>query len=165
MDKVAVIDFGGQYAHLIANRVRRLKVFAEVVSPTASLSSLSEFSGLIYSGGPASVYSPDQPEFNEELLKAEQPVLGICYGHQLICLKHCGEVTRGKVHEFGASSLHPDLSHPLFKGLSDKTRVWMSHGDEVAALPEGFTGIGSTEDCRNAAAANEDKSGEYGRHY
>jgi GMP synthase (glutamine-hydrolysing) len=161
MDKIAVIDFGGQYAHLIANRVRRLKVFAEVISPTSPLSSLTPYRGLIFSGGPSSVYSPDQPEFNPEILKAEIPVLGICYGHQLICLNNGGKVSRGKVHEFGASTLQADLSHPLFQGLSEETRVWMSHGDEVAVLSDGFRPIGKTDDCRYAAVA-DDETRTYG---
>jgi GMP synthase (glutamine-hydrolysing) len=154
MDKIAVIDFGGQYAHLIANRIRRLKVFSEILPPTTPVSEL-DHKGLIFSGGPSSVYAPDQPKFNPGLLNSGVPLLGICYGHQLICLHSRSQVTRGKVHEFGASLLKADISHPLFQGRPEQTRVWMSHGDEVTRLPEDFYRIGTTSDCTYAAVAND----------
>ncbi|MBF0432171.1 MAG: glutamine-hydrolyzing GMP synthase [Fibrobacteria bacterium] len=156
MEKIAVIDFGGQYAHLIANRIRRLGVYSEVIPPTSSLEDTEQFSGLVFSGGPASVYASDIPEFNAELISAVMPILGICYGHQLICRHLAGEVTRGKVHEFGPSTFTADTTHPLLKDVSPNSKVWMSHGDEVSQLPEDFTSIGSTSDCRNAAVACDD---------
>ena len=84
VDTIAVLDFGGQYAHLIANRIRRLGVFTEIHSPTASAKELEGVKGIVYSGGPSSVYEKDAPAFNPEILSIPVPKLGICYGHQLI---------------------------------------------------------------------------------
>ena len=100
MQKIGVLDFGGQYAHLIANRVRRLGVYAEIVRPTAQLSELKDYSGLIFSGGPHSVYADNAPAFNADILNFEKPILGICYGHQIICHTLGGEVKPGDVKEY-----------------------------------------------------------------
>jgi GMP synthase (glutamine-hydrolysing) len=158
MNKVAIIDFGGQYAHLIANRVRRLGVYSEVFHGDVEVSELKEASGIIFSGGPSSVYAENPPPFNEALLECTVPILGICYGHQLLCLKSGGEVARGKVQEYGPADLIPSSSlSPLFKGIPQNSSVWMSHGDSVRVLPEGFETIGSTAHCTQAAVACETK--------
>ena len=99
MDTIAVLDFGGQYAHLIANRVRRLGVFTEIHSPNAPVSELEGVKGIIYSGGPSSVYAADAPEYNPEILSLPVPKLGICYGHQLLAFQQGGKVQPGKVKE------------------------------------------------------------------
>src|SRR5687767_12041931 len=147
MEKIAVLDFGGQYTHLIARRIRALGVYSEVLPPHSPLTALQGAVGVIFSGGPASVYAEDAPEFNPELLRAGVPILGLCYGHQLISLHKRGEVKRGLVHEFGPARFRPEPGHPLFADMSGDSVVWMSHGDEVVKLPEGFRRIGSTKNC------------------
>lgn len=157
MEKIGVVDFGGQYTHLIARRVRQLGVYSEVIAPSAGKAAVAGFKGIIFSGGPSSVYDAEAPDVNPELLAAGLPILGLCYGHQLVSQRSGGEVKRGKVHEFGPSEFHPDHSSPLFTGLSASSTVWMSHGDEVAKLPPGFHRIGYTADCDLAAVANDAK--------
>ncbi len=151
---IAVLDFGGQYAHLIANRIRRLRVYSEVFLPTVDTSELDGFSGLILSGGPASVYDPDQPAFNSAHLSSGLPVLGLCYGHQLVCRELGGEVARGDVREYGSAELRIRSKAGLFAGMASSQVVWMSHGDVASRLPEGFEVLGSTEDCPTAAVGD-----------
>ena len=148
---VVVIDFGGQYAHLIANRVRRLRVYAEIRSPEAKIHEIRGAQGLILSGGPASVYDPDRPFFSSELLRMGLPVLGLCYGHQLICQTFGGEVKPGSIKEYGTAELAVQSKAGPLRGLKDVEQVWMSHGDSVARLPSGFKVLGSTPDCPVAA--------------
>jgi len=148
---IVVLDFGGQYAHLIANRIRRLRVHAEIRSPAAAVADLQDADGLILSGGPASVYDPQAPAYNPEILAMGKPMLGLCYGHQLLC--HClgGQVKRGATHEFGAAYLHVQKAEGVLAGLDARERVWMSHRDHVAALPPGFAVLGATVNCPVAA--------------
>jgi GMP synthase (glutamine-hydrolysing) len=155
MEKIGVVDFGGQYTHLIARRIRQLGVYSEVLSPRDGKDKLAGFKALIFSGGPSSVYDADAPQANPDLLASGLPVLGLCYGHQLVSRALGGEVKRGKVHEFGPAGFHPDRSHPLFHGMSESSTVWMSHGDEVVKLPSGFHRVGYTEDCDLAAVADD----------
>jgi GMP synthase (glutamine-hydrolysing) len=152
---IAVIDFGGQYAHLIANRLRRLHVYAETHSPLVSLADLAGVDGIILSGGPASVYDEDAPAFNADILALGKPILGLCYGHQLICQHLGGRIEPGDTSEFGAAHLNVCKSEGLFKGLDARELVWMSHRDSVAALPPGFAVMGHTEDCPVAAMGDE----------
>lgn len=151
---IVVLDFGGQYAHLIANRIRRLKVYSEIKSPDASVEELRSAKGIILSGGPASVHDPDQPPYNPRLFELGIPVLGLCYGHQLMCRHLGGTVTRGALREYGAARLHILSHRDLFRGLGPEEDVWMSHGDSVEALPEGFERLGYTEDCPAAAVGD-----------
>ena len=154
VDTIAVLDFGGQYAHLIANRVRRLGVFTEIHSPAAPVSELEGVKGIIYSGGPSSVYAADAPEYNPEILNLPVPKLGICYGHQLIAQQLGGHVEPGKVKEYGIADLIVgDEKCPLLKGLPKASPMWMSHGDQVTKLPEGYKIVASTKDCEIAAVA------------
>lgn len=158
-DTIAVLDFGGQYAHLIANRVRRLGVFTEIHSPAAPAKELEGVKGIIYSGGPASVYAADAPEYNPEILKLPVPKLGICYGHQLIATQLGGHVEPGKVKEYGIADLQvKDSACALLKGLPAESPMWMSHGDMVSKLPEGYRVIATTKDCATAAVACESKN-------
>jgi GMP synthase (glutamine-hydrolysing) len=157
MEKIGVVDFGGQYTHLIARRIRQLGVYSEVLSPRDGKAQLKDIKALIFSGGPSSVYDAEAPSANPELLASGLPVLGLCYGHQLVSRSLGGEVKRGKVHEFGPAEFHPDPSSPLFAGLSPSSIVWMSHGDEVVKLPPGFHRVGYTNDCDLAAVGNDDK--------
>ncbi len=156
IQKIAVLDFGGQYSHLIANRIRRLGVYSEIVDPESSVDNLKPFSGIIFSGGPHSVYANTAPSFNREILSINKPILGICYGHQLISYSLGGEVHSGSVREFGRAEITVEES-PIFKSIEKKSVVWMSHGDEVAKLPEGFKVIASTKDCPVAAVENSEK--------
>ena len=152
---IAVLDFGGQYAHLIANRIRRLRVYSEVFPPTADTSEIEGFSGLILSGGPASVYDPDQPAFNSAHLRCGLPVLGLCYGHQLVCQELGGEVARRDIREYGSAELRIRSRSGLFAGMDASQVVWMSHGDSASRLPEGFEVLGTTEDCATAAVGDQ----------
>ncbi len=157
MEKLAVVDFGGQYTHLIARRIRQLGVYSEVVPAQIKPEELKECKGIILSGGPSSVYDEGAPGCDPTLLRAGFPILGLCYGHQLLSRSLGGEVKRGQVHEFGPALLRPNPGHPLFRDISPETEVWMSHGDEVARLPKGFHDIGSTPDCAHAAVADDTK--------
>ena len=148
---IVVLDFGGQYAHLIANRIRRLRVHAEIRSPATAVADLQDADGLILSGGPASVYDPQAPAYNPEILAMGKPMLGLCYGHQLLCHRLGGQVERGATHEFGAAYLHVQKAEGVLAGLDARERVWMSHRDHVAALPPGFAVLGATENCPVAA--------------
>ncbi len=156
--KIIILDFGGQYAHLIANRMRRLGVFTEIHSPTASVEELAGAKGIVYSGGPASVYAENAPEYNPEILNIPVPKLGICYGHQLIAQQLGGMVRPGEVKEYGIANLQlKEASHPLLKNIPTSSPMWMSHGDKVEKLPEGYRIIASTKDCEIAAVANDER--------
>jgi len=157
MDKIVILDFGGQYAHLIANRIRRLGVYAELRHPTDKYLNAPDIKGIILSGGPASVYDQNQPRYNTKIFRVKVPLLGLCYGHQLICQQLGGEVKPGKVREYGMARLRIGRQDALFKGLYKTESVWMSHGDSVKYLPDGFRIIGSTEHCPVAAMAHPQK--------
>ena len=154
---IVVLDFGGQYAHLIANRIRRLRVHAEIRSPATAVADLQDADGLILSGGPASVYDPEAPAYNPDILAMGKPMLGLCYGHQLLCHRLGGQVEMGATHEFGAAYLHVHKAEGVLAGLDVLERVWMSHRDHVAALPPGFAVLGATEDCPVAAMGDAER--------
>ena len=154
---IVVLDFGGQYAHLIANRIRRLRVHAEIRSPETAVADLQDADGLILSGGPASVYDPEAPAYNPDILAMGKPMLGLCYGHQLLCHRLGGQVEMGETHEFGAAYLHVDKAEGVLAGLDVREQVWMSHRDHVAALPPGFAVLGATEDCPVAAMGDAER--------
>ena len=154
---IVVLDFGGQYAHLIANRIRRLRVHAEIRSPETAVADLQDADGLILSGGPASVYDTEAPAYNPEILAMGKPMLGLCYGHQLLCHRLGGQVEMGTTHEFGAAYLHVAKAEGVLAGLDARERVWMSHRDHVAALPPGFAVLGATEDCPVAAMGDAER--------
>lgn len=155
--KIAVIDFGGQYAHLIASRVRRLGAYTEIVSNEESIEKYKEYSGIILSGGPSSVYETDAPLLPDAFFELNNPILGICYGHQLLMQKLGGEVISSNSKEYGPASLHliKNETSLLTAGVNDQTIVWMSHGDEVTKLPKGFTVKGESDHCRYAFVSNE----------
>lgn len=157
-EKIIVLDFGGQYAHLIANRVRRLGVFTEICSPAADVKELVGAKGIIYSGGPSSVYAEDAPAYNPEILNIPVPKLGICYGHQLMASQLGGSVRPGKVKEYGIADLVlTEPQHPLLKNIPVSSPMWMSHGDAVEKLPDGYKIIASTKDCPIAAVALDER--------
>lgn len=151
MEAVAIVDFGGQYAHLIGNRVRRLNVYSEVVSPSTPLANLSKYKGIILSGGPQSVYETAAPTIDRRVFSFGIPVLGLCYGHQLVAHLLGGKVLPGKTKEYGLAKLTVLKKIGIFEGIHDHTQVWMSHGDTVEKLPPNFLQLGKTQDCEFAA--------------
>ncbi|MCZ8342814.1 MAG: glutamine-hydrolyzing GMP synthase [Leptospira sp.] len=154
--KIAVVDFGGQYAHLIASRIRRLGAYTEILSNDEPISTYESFAGIILSGGPSSVYEPNAPKLPNEFFQIKAPILGICYGHQLLMLALGGDVKSSHSKEYGPAVLQiQNQGHSLSKSLSLQTKVWMSHGDEVVSLPKGFDIVGSSENCKYAFVANE----------
>lgn len=157
IDKVAVLDFGGQYAHLIANRIRRLGVYSEIVSNEITADALAEYKAVILSGSPHSVLNENSPGFDISILDLGIPVLGLCYGHQLIARSLGGKVCRGTAREYGKANLSIKVPCELFKDISGDQQVWMSHGDAVENLPCGFEVLGSTSDCVCAAVGNVQK--------
>jgi len=150
-DTILVIDFGSQYTHLIANRIRRLKVYSEICSPLVSLDTLQNAKGIILSGGPSSVYDPSAPKYNQDIFKINKPLLGLCYGYQLMTEYYGGTVSKGVTREYGSAEIEISNKDNLFKGLSQNEKVWMSHGDLVENIPEGFINLAFTRDCPHAA--------------
>lgn len=157
--KIVVLDFGSQYAHLIAKRFRMLGYYSEIALPSTDLDVFENCKGIIFSGGPSSVYEENIPEFNEKILELDLPILGLCYGHQLISKCYGGNVGKAEVGEFGFAELHlnPEVKSPLFEGIEPVQQVWMSHQDGVLSLGEGFEVVGSTKDCPYAALQNLSK--------
>ncbi|HEY8343059.1 MAG TPA: glutamine-hydrolyzing GMP synthase [Calditerricola sp.] len=137
---VVVLDFGGQYNQLIARRIRELGVYSELVSYRTPVSHLAALrpKGIVFSGGPASVYEPDAPRVDPAIYALGVPILGICYGMQLMTHQLGGAVARAEVREYGKAVIQVDTASPLFRGLDAEQVVWMSHSDRVTALPEGF---------------------------
>ncbi len=157
MDKIAVLDFGGQYAHLIANRIRRLGVYSEILDGATNSKNLTSYKGIILSGGPASVSAKDSVKCDSGIFDLGIPILGICYGHQLIAHALGGTVDKGKVREYGSASVNFSEKKEIFNGVSDTENVWMSHFDQVIKEPEGFKILASTSDCPIAAMANYER--------
>ncbi len=155
-DVVVILDFGGQYTHLIARRVRAQQVLSLVLPADAPAERVRALrpKGVILSGGPASVYATDAPHFDAAILQLGIPVLGICYGQQLLAQHLGGRVAQGTVREFGAATLQVAQDSRLLRTLDRDEAVWMSHGDSVAALPSGFRVVASTRDCPHAAIEN-----------
>ena len=130
MDKIVVLDFGSQYSHLICRRIRDFSVYAELVPYDISMDDLLKLEpkGIIFSGGPSSVYNDDAPMPDSKIYQAELPILGICYGHQLIVNNFGGKVKRAN-KEYGSSLLSIDDNADLLSGFGNTIRAWMSHGD------------------------------------
>jgi GMP synthase (glutamine-hydrolysing) len=159
MDKIVVLDFGSQYSHLICRRIREFSVYAELVPYDISYEELQKLNptGIIFSGGPSSVYNSDAPIPENRIFDMDLPLLGICYGHQLIVNKYGGKVKRAN-KEYGSSLLTIDSDKDLLNGIGESVRAWMSHGDEAEQIPFGFKVIGHTESAKAAAIASEEKS-------
>ncbi|MFA5022197.1 MAG: glutamine-hydrolyzing GMP synthase [Patescibacteria group bacterium] len=155
--QIAVIDFGSQYTHLITRRIRQLGVLAKIYSPLVEVKNLKGIKGLILSGGPNSVYDQTAVKYNPKLFELNVPILGLCYGHQLIAQHLGGKVQPGKTKEYGFATLEKIASAKLLKGVSKTSRIWMSHGDSVVQLPKGFVNCAKTSDCNVAAMACEAK--------
>ena len=158
--QIAVLNFGSQYAHLIAKRLRSLGYYAEICSPQSSATELASAFGLILSGGPASVLSHQVPAFNEELLSLDVPILGLCYGHQLISQHFGGAIQAKTSGEYGKANLRIVAESPLFEGFdrSQPIEVWASHQDSVSHLPQNFKVIAKTDDGPYAALKHQHKS-------
>ena len=162
-DTILVLDFGGQYCHLIGRRVREHNVYSEIVphditpKEIEALERKFNVKGLILSGGPASVYEKDAPRCNSTLLNLSMPVLGLCYGHQLIAQMVNGKVEPAKRREYGVASAIIDHPTGVLKGLSKKEQVWMSHGDTVFALPEEYEVLAHSENTPVAAFRSKEK--------
>lgn len=156
---VLVLDFGGQYNQLIARRVRECNVYAEVIPYTTSLEEMKAKNpkGIIFTGGPNSVYKEDSPSYDKSIFEIGVPILGICYGSQLMAHKLGGEVATAPVSEYGKTEVEVDTSSLLFEGVSATTTTWMSHTDYIAKAPQDFKVIGHTGNCPVAAMENAEK--------
>ena len=156
---VLVLDFGSQYAQLIARRVREQKVFARILPCGADFAEIqaAEPAGIILSGGPASAYAANAPKCDPRVFGLGVPVLGICYGCQHMCETLGGKVARAERREFGYADLTVTGQSQLFQGLPVDMPVWMSHGDQVSRLPAGFRTLAKTATCPYAAIANPEK--------
>jgi GMP synthase (glutamine-hydrolysing) len=159
MEKIVVLDFGSQYSHLICRRIRDFSVLAELVPYNISLDELKKLEpkGIIFSGGPSSVYISDAPMPAKEIFEMKLPILGICYGHQLIVNNFGGKVKRAN-KEYGSSLLTIDNDSDLLNGIGGPIRAWMSHGDEAEQVPSSFKTIGHTETVSAAAIADQKNS-------
>ncbi len=163
-DSVLIVDFGSQFTHLIARRFRELGVYSEIIPPGTSLKAILAMKpkGLVLSGGPSSVYDKGAPQISREILEGiGVPVLGICYGMQLMARVLGGEVVRADSKEFGPADLEASPQSRLLRGLAARTRVWMSHGDSILRPPRGFSISGSTSNTA-VGVMEYPKKGLYG---
>ncbi len=149
-EKVVILDFGSQYTHLIARRVREFNVHALILSPSIPAKEISKAKGIILSGAPWSVIEKNAPTPDKEIFDLGIPILGICYGLQLLGKIFGGDVLSSKKREYGSADFFP-ASDLLFDGIEEKTTVWMSHGDKITKLPEGFGVIGKSNNSEFAA--------------
>lgn len=157
--KIVVLDFGSQYAHLIAKRFRMMGYYSEIALPSAGLETFKNAKGIVLSGGPSSIYDKNAPEFNSEILKLDIPILGLCYGHYVLQTGYNGKAQKALVGEFGFATLelNQNIKCPLFEEIASPQQVWMSHQDAVVKPGDGFETVGSTKDCEFAALQNLEK--------
>ena len=155
-ETVLVLDFGGQYNQLIVRRVRNLNVYAELLPADVSLERIKSYNpiGIIFTGGPNSVFAEDTPKISTEIYNLGVPVLGICYGMQLIAYQNGGTVVHATTREYGRQKIKYSDNSVLFNGVDKDNVCWMSHTDQVAKLPEGFTVTATTDTCKIAAYEN-----------
>ena len=156
---IVILDFGSQYSELIARRIRETHVYSEVMSYQTDIKKICELNpkGIIFSGGPNSVYSDFSPQCDRKIWDLGIPILGICYGMQLMVQQLGGQVEKAKYGEYGKALLRIDDPTDLFTNLEDGSIMWMSHGDSSTKLPEGFSILAHTENTPCAAIANHDK--------
>ena len=156
-DAILVLDFGGQYCNLIARRIREHSVYSEIVPCDITTEEIEEMNktmnvkGMILSGGPWSVYQEGAPKFDPKILNMGIPILGLCYGHQMIAYFSDGKVEPGSKREYGIAYVTINKPVGILKGLGPKEKVWMSHGDTVYDLPEDYEMLAFTESCPVAA--------------
>lgn len=155
-ETVLVLDFGGQYNQLIVRRVRNLNVYAELLPADVSLERIKSYNpiGIIFTGGPNSVFAEDTPKISTEIYNLGVPVLGICYGMQLIAYQNGGTVVHATTREYGRQKIKYSDNSVLFNGVDKNNVCWMSHTDQVAKLPEGFSVTATTDTCKIAAYEN-----------
>jgi GMP synthase (glutamine-hydrolysing) len=161
MDKIVVLDFGSQYSHLICRRLREINVYCEILPYNISLSGLKSINpkGIILSGGPASIYSEKSPKPDSKIFDAGIPILGICYGHQLIVDHFGGKIKRTDRREYGRADLIIDNKQDLFSNIDNEMiKCWMSHGDAAEVLPEKFKILAHTPSSPSAAVGNIQRS-------
>lgn len=159
MDKIVVLDFGSQYSHLICRRIRESNVYCELLpynSPIGLIRNLQP-KGIVLSGGPSSVYLEGSPKPDNKIFEMGIPILGICYGHQLIVNEFDGKIKRFDNREYGFADLEIDDNSDLFKGINKKIRCWMSHADAAEAIPNDFDILAHTNNSHSAAIANRNK--------
>ncbi|MCH9029919.1 MAG: glutamine-hydrolyzing GMP synthase, partial [Bacteroidetes bacterium] len=158
-ETIIIIDFGSQYTQLITRRIREANVYSEVYPHTIDISAIGNINlkGIILSGGPMSVYDDDAPELNPALLDLNVPILGICYGLQLLCLNYGGKVEKAKNREYGKAKLHILSNNSLFEDVKNNSTVWMSHGDVLSELPDEFERIGESDHSPVCAISNGNK--------
>ena len=162
-DTILVLDFGGQYCHLIGRRIREHGVYSEIVphditpDEIETLNEKFNVKGLILSGGPSSVYEPNAPRPDPRILEVKLPILGLCYGHQLIAQITGGKVEPAACKEYGIAHVAIDKPVGVLKGLGRREKVWMSHGDTVFAVPSEFEALAHTESCPVAAFKHKEK--------
>lgn len=155
-DGVAILDFGSQYNQLIARRIREMGVYCELIPGNASLSEIlrNKPAAIILSGGPSSVYDENSPHPDPGIFRLKLPILGICYGMQLLALHENGKVEGGHVREYGPAELYHKQNSDIFRGIKTGAQAWMSHGDRVVKIPDGYSQIASTESLPIAAMAD-----------
>ena len=158
-DLIVVLDFGAQYSQLIARRVREIGVYSQILPFNCSVEEITELNpkGIIFSGGPASVSKEGSPRVDKKIFDLGLPILGICYGLQVMMKQNGGEVSCPLKKEYGLANIDIIKESVLFKKISNKSQVWMSHGDSVSALAPGFEIISSTDNCPITAVENLDK--------
>jgi GMP synthase (glutamine-hydrolysing) len=156
---ILIIDFGSQFNQLIARRVRENNVYCQIEPPTIKIKDIKTISpkGIILSGGPSSIYEKNSPKLDAKIFDLKIPILGICYGMQFILDTLGGTARKAPKREYGFASLTIANQSPLFKGITPNTQTWMSHGDSIEKLPQGFTAIGHTDNTPIAAAFNPQK--------
>jgi GMP synthase (glutamine-hydrolysing) len=164
---ILILDFGGQYCHLIARRIRELSVYSEILPYSAKVADVRQYAkkyelkGIILSGGPCSVYEEGSPKMDKGLFawikEKKMPLLGICYGHQLIAAYDGGKVASGGRKEYGITTIKIGKKTGILKGLKDEERVWMSHGDNVTALPADYEALAGSMNAPYVAFGNAEE--------
>lgn len=155
---IVILNFGGQFAHLIARRIRELGVASEILPFNSTIEEIKKLNpvGIIFSGGPSSVYEKDSPHPTKEVYDLKIPIFGICYGLQLLSFHHQGKVEATDSKEYGLKYVKVDSNSKLLANLSENEQVWMSHGDHVTQVPKSFKIIASTDTCPIAAFESEE---------